>query len=155
MKGLLVAIFISPTAGEIPHEVRTARALAGKGLEGDRYAQGNGTFSKNAGQRDVTLIESEALELFARETDHRLEAASTRRNLLTRGIRLNDLVGQEFVVGRIPMRGLRLCEPCAHLARVTSAPVFPGLIRRGGLYAQILEDGELAVGDVISVSAPA
>jgi MOSC domain-containing protein YiiM len=101
----------------------------------------------------VTLIEIEAIEQFAREYGHALDAAQSRRNLVTRGVRLNDLVGVEFFVGKVPMRGLRLCEPCAHLARLVAAPVLPGLIKRGGLYAQVLQDGVLAVGDPISIIA--
>ena len=92
------------------------------------------------------------LERFVRETGHPMDAALSRRNLLTRGIRLNDLVGREFSVGGIRMLGLRLCEPCTHLARLTGMPVLPGLVHRGGLYAQILEDGELSVGDPIVVN---
>jgi MOSC domain-containing protein YiiM len=151
MTAVLAAIHISPSARNLPLSVQCVRALAGRGLEGDRYALGCGTFSTNPGQRDVSLIEVEALEAFARETGHSLDAARSRRNLLTRGVRLNELVGCDFLIGGVPMRGLRLCEPCSHLARLTSAPVLPGLVHRGGLYAQILQDGELKVGDSISV----
>jgi MOSC domain-containing protein YiiM len=152
MTGVLIAIHISPTAGTLPHAVEHVRVLAGRGIEGDRYGFGCGTFSPNAGQRDVTLIEEEALAQFSHEYQCSLDAAESRRNLLTRGVRLNDLVGREFLVGSIPMRGLRLCEPCTHLARLTSAPVLPGLVHRGGLYAEILKDGELRAGDPISVT---
>ena len=153
MTGVLVAIYVSPSAGTLPHSVQSARTITGRGLDGDRYAAGCGTFSPNSGQRDVTLIEAEALEQFVHDYDHALDAAQCRRNLLTRGVRLNELVGCDFLVGTIPMRGLRLCEPCGHLARLTSAPVLPGLVHRGGLYAQILQDGELRVGDSIVIGA--
>ena len=149
MTAILAAIYISPTASTLPYSVPRVRALAGRGLEGDRYALGCGTFSVNSGQRDVTLIEEEALDHFVRDYGHPLDAAQSRRNLLTRGVRLDKLVDCNFFVGTVPMRGLRLCEPCAHLARLTSAPVLPGLVRRGGLYAQILRDGELKVGESI------
>ncbi len=149
--GTIEGIYITATAAALPEAVARVGAIAGTGLEGDRYALGCGTFSKNGGQRDVTLIEAEELERFVRETGHPLDAALSRRNLLTRGIRLNDLVGREFSVGGIRMLGLRLCEPCTHLARITGMPVLPGLVHRGGLYAQILEDGELSVGDSIVV----
>lgn len=147
--GALLAIYISPSSGVLPVSVQRVRANAKRGLDGDRYANLSGTFSANKGQRDVTLIEAEALEEFARDYGHAMNGAQSRRNLLTRGVRLNELVGCDFVVGGIPMRGLRLCEPCTHLARLTAAPVLPGLVRRGGIYAQILEDGELTVGDSI------
>ena len=103
----------------------------------------------------MTLIEIEALEEFRREYAASVDAAKSRRNLLTRGVRLNELVGCDFLVGGVPMRGLRLCEPCSHLARLTSSPVLPGLVRRGGLYAEILEDGMLVVGDSIVAGAGA
>lgn len=151
MAGELLAIFLCPAATAEPHRVESARVFAGRGIEGDRYTEGRGTFSANAGRRDITLIEEEALEQFAWDYGCKLEASLSRRNLLTRGVRLNDLVGQEFFVGAVAMRGLRLCEPCAHLARLTGLPVLPGLIRRGGLYAEILQDGEVREGDVIGV----
>jgi MOSC domain-containing protein YiiM len=151
MTAILEAIYISPAARTLPHSVETVRAFAGRGLEGDRYALGGGTFSANSGQRDVTLIEAEELDRFVREYGHPFDAAQSRRNLVTRGVRLNELVGRDFLVGTVAMRGLRLCEPCSHLVRLTSAPVLPGLVHRGGLYAQILQDGELAVGDPISI----
>src|SRR4051794_12120595 len=99
MSSILEAIYISPIATELPVSVSRVRALAGRGLEGDRYGWGCGTFSAHAGGRDVTLIEAEALDLFAREYGHPLDAAQSRRNLLTRGVRLNELVGCEFLVG--------------------------------------------------------
>lgn len=154
MKNGLVGIYVSPSPGVLPLPVESVRAMAFRGLEGDRYALGCGTFSANSNPRDVTLIEIEAIELFVREYGHPFDAAQSRRNLVTRGVRLNDLVEVEFVVGRVRLRGLRLCEPCAHLARLVSAPVLPGLVKRGGLYAQVLEDGVLAVGDSITL-APA
>lgn len=149
MIGQLIGIYISPSPGVLPHSVQRIRALAGRGLDGDRYAAGCGTFSGYAGARDVTLIEAEALEQFVSEYEQPLDAAQSRRNLLTRGVRLNELIGCDFLVGGVPMRGLRLCEPCTHLVRLTSTSVLPGLVRRGGLYAQILEDADLTVGDVI------
>ena len=153
MNAILEGIYISPSAGTLPHSVPQVRALAGRGLEGDRYALGCGSFSKKPGPRDVTLIEAEELEQFVRDSGHPLDAAQSRRNLLTRGLRLNELVGRDFFIGGIPLRGVELCEPCTHLARLTSVPVLPGMIHRSGLRAQILRDGELAVGDLITVGS--
>jgi MOSC domain-containing protein YiiM len=154
MNGVLEAIYISPVAGVLPQSVPHARALAGRGLEGDRYASGIGTFSVNKGRRDVTLIEAEALEQFVRDSHHPLAPAQSRRNLITRGVRLNDLVGVDFFVGNVALRGLRLCEPCFHLAQLTAMPVLPGLVHQGGLYAEILEEGALTVGDSIHLNQP-
>lgn len=153
MAGVLEAIYISPAAGVLPHSVSHAQALAGRGLEGDRYASGAGTFSANNGRRDVTLIEAEALEQFLRNFHHPLTPAQSRRNLLTRGVRLNDLVGVDFFVGRVALRGLRLCEPCSHLAQFTAMPVLPGLVHQGGLYAEILQEGALTVGDSVHLDS--
>jgi MOSC domain-containing protein YiiM len=152
MSGVLVAIFVSASAEAAMESIPRVRVLAGRGLAGDRYALREGTFSANAGVRDVTLIEAEALEMFGRDYGQPLDAGESRRNLLCRGVRLNDLVEKEFFVGTIPMRGMRLCEPCSHLARLTTRPVLPGLVHRGGLYAEILQDGELLVGDPIRIS---
>lgn len=152
--GTVVAIYIAAKAEELPHAVERVRALPGRGLDGDRYAAGIGTFSDRKGRRDVSLIESEAIEAFERETRISLSAAESRRNVLTRGVRLNDLVGHEFRVGEVRMHGLRLCEPCTHLVRLTHPQTLRGLVHRGGLYAAILSEGELAVGDPIDGFGP-
>jgi MOSC domain-containing protein YiiM len=149
MRGEVIGIYIAPKAEELPHPVQCARVIPGHGLDGDRYAKGIGTFSNHKGQRDVSLIESEAIEAFARESGISLTAAQIRRNVVTRGVRLNDLVGKEFQVGAIRMRGLRLCEPCTHLVRLTHPATLRGLVHRGGLYAAVLNEGEIAVGDSI------
>lgn len=145
----LLGIYLAAQAVELPRSVERVRAIAGKGLAGDRYAAGIGTFSDRPGKRDVTLIETEALEAYERESGKKLPAAESRRNLLTQGVRLNDLVGREFQVGAVRMRGLRLSEPCTHLARVTHPETLYGLVHRGGLVAEVLNDGELQVGDGI------
>jgi MOSC domain-containing protein YiiM len=146
----LLEIYIATQATELPHAVAHVRALAGRGLEGDRYSTGGGTFSANPGKRDVTLIELEALESYARESGRNISPAEARRNLLTQGVRLNDLVGREFRVGAVRLRGLRLSEPCTHLARLTHPETLKGLVHRAGLVAEILNDGNLQVGDEIS-----
>lgn len=151
----ILAIHVAADAEELPRAVGRVRVLPGRGLEGDRYATGRGTFSDNPKPRDVSLIESEALTAFAEETGVQLSAAESRRNILTKGVRLNELVGHEFSIGQIRLRGLRLCEPCTHLARLTIPEALHGLVHRGGLYASILCEGEIAVGDaIVCASAP-
>ena len=150
--GRLIGIYVAAQAAELPRSVERVWALAGRGLEGDRYAAGIGTFSDRPGKRDVTLIESEALEAYEREGGRKLSAAEARRNLLTHGVCLNDLVGREFQVGAVRLRGLRLSEPCAHLMRLTHPETLRGLVHRGGLVAEVLCNGELAVGDRIKES---
>jgi MOSC domain-containing protein YiiM len=127
-----------------------AEAIAGRGLAGDRYHAGVGTFSKkDHPDREVTLIESEALEALAKDCNITLQPGQARRNLVTRAVPLNHLVGKEFTVGEVLLRGLRLCEPCGHLEKLTANGVEKGLLHRGGLRAQILRGGTLRPGAVI------
>jgi len=146
----LVAIQIAPQAEGRLESVPEVRAIPGKGLEGDRYFRGEGSFSKNpGGGRQVTLIASEMLELLQSEHGITLPASETRRNLVTKGVALNDLVGQVFQVGAVRMKGVRLAEPCNHLERLTRPGVLKGLVHRAGLRADILDEGVLRVGDAI------
>lgn len=129
-------------------------ARPGKGLDGDRYADGTGTFYK-PGRPDieVTLIEIEALEALNRDYGVELAAGDARRNIVTRGVSLNHLVGKRFTVGGATFEGIRLCEPCGHLAKLTSDRVRQGLIHRGGLRARVITEGEIRAGDSIAVVA--
>ena len=97
----------------------------------------------------MTLIESEALDAASREAGLGFLPEDSRRNIITRGVRLNDLVGQEFQVGSVKLRGVELCEPCAHLAQLAGKPILRSLVHRGGLRADILSDGVIHVGDRI------
>ena len=147
-KGKVVAIYITPRGGAPMVEVSTVRAVTGKGLEGDRYADGLGTYSAQPGTgREVTLIEVETIESLAREYDVEMGPAETRRNLVTLGLPLNHLVGREFRVGDVTLRGTRLCEPCNHLETLTLPGVRRGLIHRGGLRAEIINGGVIRAGD--------
>jgi MOSC domain-containing protein YiiM len=143
--GTLEGIFVSPAAGEPARSLHRARALADRGLEGDRHVSGRGTFPSGLPGSALTLIEAEVCESF----DPPLSASEHRRNLLTRGIDLNALVGSEFTIGRLRCRGMRLCEPCTVVDGYATRPVLRALVHRGGLRADVLDDGELAVGDVI------
>ena len=130
--------------------VNETRAIAGKGLEGDRYFKGAGTYSNNPGLgRDVTLIEIEAIEALKRDYGIELVSRDSRRNIATRGVPLNHLVGQEFKVGEATLRGVRLCDPCSHLEKLSAKGVQRGLIHRGGLRAEIVTGGLIRVGDPV------
>lgn len=148
MMGRIDSIHLAPTAEAPMRGVAEARALAGVGLEGDRYAARTGSFSvKPKPGRQITLIEAECIEALERELGMTLAPGETRRNLVTRGVALNHLVGREFTVGDVRLRGHELCEPCGDLARMTGKPrILPGLIHRGGLRAEILEGGVIRVG---------
>lgn len=155
-EGQVVSIHLGPRKGQPLQLVSEAQALAGHGLRGDRYCRREGTFSGKPGpDREITLIEMECLEAFQREHGVELSPADSRRNVATRGVRLNDLVGKQFVVGEVVLQGLRLCEPCSHLAQLTCQAVLPGLVNRAGLRAQILTDGVIHVGASIRPHTPA
>lgn len=148
-KGNVVSIYTAAEAKGHVESVGEAHAVPGRGLEGDRYFNNAGTFSKRLPDYELTLIELEAIEDLKRDFGVELEPGDGRRNIVTRGVSLNDLVGHEFQVGEVRVRGIRLCEPCSHLARLTHKAVLRGLVHRGGLRAQILTDGKIRVGDVV------
>jgi MOSC domain-containing protein YiiM len=149
-EGTIVSLHMAPTGAAAMRSVGEARAVAGRGLEGDRYFNQVGTYSNNPGTgRHVTLIELEAIEALKREYRVDIAPALSRRNIVTRGIALNHLVEQEFLVGEAVLRGMRLCEPCAHLERLSASGTLRGLIHRGGLRADILSGGTIRAGDSI------
>lgn len=136
--------------------VPEVRAVAARGLEGDRYFHRSGTYSRRDGpDRQVTLVEAEALEALARDYGVEIAPGDARRNLVTRDAALNQLVGRTFRVGEVALRGIRLCEPCGHLARLTGADIVPGLVHRAGFRAEILTTGTIRVGDPVeAVESP-
>jgi MOSC domain-containing protein YiiM len=149
-EGEVVSIQVSSEASRTMRSRRRVEAVAGRGLKGDRYYLGTGTYSDRPdASRQVTLIESEAIEALASGYALRLPARDTRRNITTRGVPLNHLVGHEFRVGGARFRGIRLCEPCSHLEQLTGKALRAGLVHRGGLRAEILEGGMIAVGDPV------
>jgi MOSC domain-containing protein YiiM len=151
-EGKVISINIADAAEAPMQSVNEARAVPGRGLEGDRYFNGTGTFSKPSPDRELTLIEAEAVEAMKRELDVDYGLGDSRRNVVTRGAPLNHLVGKEFWIGEVKARGLRLCEPCKHLQKLSHEKVLPGLVHRGGLRAQILSEGTIRVGEPITES---
>jgi len=146
-QGELTAIYITSEATGMMDAVREVEALAGKGLAGDRYAGGLGTWSSSAGPgRQVTLFEAETIEALHRDHDLQIDPALTRRNLLTVGVPLNHLVGREFRVGEVRLRGITLCEPCTHLDKVAGQKLSKLLLHRGGLNAEVVTGGILKPG---------
>ena len=127
-------------------------AIPGKGLVGDRYFDGVGTFSPHPQKPDfeITLIESEKINSFAAESSLPFSAFDARRNIVTEGIDLNALVGKEFLIGVVRLLGIRLCEPCNYLAKITRPETLRGLAHKGGLRAQIMSTGLIRCGDSIS-----
>ena len=150
--GTVESIYIASAAQAPMQQASAAVAIPGVGLEGDRYALKQGTFFKPEPDFELTLIEAEALEALQRDYSVELAAGASRRNLVTRGVALNHLVGREFTIGKVRLRGIRLCEPCEHLQRLTGKPVIKGLRHRGGLRAQILVEGTIHPGDPVTVA---
>jgi MOSC domain-containing protein YiiM len=151
MQGTILEIHIADEPSGPTRPVSEVRAVPERGLEGDRYYNMIGTFSGEEHQHDneVTLIEMENVEAFNSEHGTALTAADTRRNIVTRGVRLNDLKEREFTIGDVRFLGHGLCEPCTHLQKLTDNRVLPGFVGRCGLRAQVLADGVIRVGDVI------
>ena len=152
LAGVVVSLHIAPDAGAEMRAVTEVMAVAGRGIEGDRYFTHTGTYSNHPGTgRHVTLIEVEAIEALAREYDVHLEPRLARRNIVTRGLALNHLVGKAFSIGAVVLRGMRLCEPCLHMEKLAAKGSARGLIHRGGLRAEIAQGGVIRVGDAIKV----
>jgi MOSC domain-containing protein YiiM len=149
----VVSIHVAPGAGQPLTEVQETRAVPGKGLQGDRYFDKKGTYSERPGTgREVTLIEAEAIA--AAKTDYAIELApgSHRRNIVTRGVALNHLVGREFTVGGARLKGTRLCEPCTYLEEKLAIPRSKlSLVHRGGLRCDVVSEGAIKVGDAVKV----
>jgi MOSC domain-containing protein YiiM len=137
--GSVEEIHIAAVESELPTPVEAVDVTA-DGMVGDRYAH----------SRDLTLIEVEALEGLLADTGIELSPAEVRRQVLTRGIRLNGLVGERFTVGEVECVGQELCEPCNHLQGLTYPGVLHGLVHRGGLRADIVRGGRIAVGDAVT-----
>ena len=152
LSGTVEGLAVAPAA-EVPMQlVETAQARAGRGLDGDRYAAGAGTFSPRADSRpgyDLTLIAAETLEELA-AAGTVLDFAGSRRNVLTRGIDLDALIGRTFRIGDVLCEGRRQCEPCAHLDRLSGPGVLRPLIHKGGLRVDVLGDGEIRLGAPIA-----
>ena len=149
--GHIEFIYIAAEAKGPTFAVNIIKAIPGVGLDGDRYATRQGTFYKRLPDYELTLIEAEALEALLKDYSVTLLPGDARRNLVTRGVPLNHLVGRDFKVGDVKIRGIRLCEPCSHLQAMTQLPVIKGLRHRGGLRAQILSEGNIRVGDDVVV----
>ncbi len=148
--GRVVGVYLAEAAGLALRSVQTAVAVAGQGLLGDRYQNGSGEWCYDRRlYDDVTLIATEALDAAGAEHGVHLQAGAARRNLETRGVDLQDLVGRHFQIGGVVLYGNRACEPCLYLDRVTGQPAKAALAGRGGLRATVITGGALHVGDSV------
>jgi hypothetical protein len=145
--GVIELIALAAEAEGPMKAVSAAEAIEGRGLLGDRYERKAGTFSNpKGGGYDLTLVEAEALEALSAKGVE-LSPIEARRNIIVRGIALDDLIGRRFRVGEVECYGQRRCEPCSHLERLTRPGVLRGLVHRGGLRADVLSDGQIRVSD--------
>ena len=141
--GRVEAVYIAAEHGELARAVVSVQAIAGKGLEGNRY------FDEGRPEAELTLIEAEQIEQVAAESGIQIDAASSGRNVLTRGVSLNDLVGKRFRLGELECRGVELCEPCTTFERKTTPGALNAFVHRAGLNAEILVGGVLRPGDPV------
>ena len=143
--GEVAGLLVAPDAERPLSRLETVEAIAGRGLAGDRYEQGRGTFSGGRGY-ELTLVEAEALD------DVDLSWEQARRNVVTRGIALNALVGRRFTIGQVECIGRRLAEPCSHLEKLARPGIIRPLVHRAGLRADILVSGTISVGDRVAAA---
>jgi MOSC domain-containing protein YiiM len=146
--GRVEGIYLASAPAEATFPVERVEAVEGQGLVGDRkYGAGPRTGKPG---RDLTLIEAEAIEGLAEDRGVRIGPGEARRNVVTRGVALNELVGKRFRVGPVECVGVELCEPCTHLESLTKPGVLKGLVHRGGLRADILQGGRIEIGDEVA-----
>lgn len=155
VNGTVDSIYMTPTSGAVLSAVDEAVLEAGRGLVGDRYYLGFGTFSgslKGKPDAEITLIEYEEIARFNQTERTNRSPGAFRRNIVTKGVRLNDLVGRRFRVGAAELEGIRLCEPCGHLAKLVSPRVVKRMVHRAGLRARIVSGATIKPGDVVQVA---
>ena len=154
--GRVLNIFITGAAGEPMQAVNEVRAIAGVGLEGDRYAKGIGSWAErlDRGRRDLTVFPIEGLEEMAADGIS-IEPHEARRNVLTSGIDLPALEGRQFRIGEVICYGIRRCHPCIYLEHLTKPGVLKAYMNRGGLFTEILTNGTIRVGDPVEALDPA
>ncbi len=148
--GRLLHIFISPEKGNEMISANEIEVIADCGLKGDRYESSK---NRKRAADQLTLIEIENIISFTRETGLPLQPYEPRRNLVMRGVKLNELRGKRFRVGHIELEGLELCEPCSKFSKNTYPDVLDFFVHRGGLNARIIQGGTIVLGDEIAVCA--
>ena len=153
--GIVEAIFVAPREAKVMIDQSSAHVVPGRGIEGDRYFEKLGTFSKKSKDgREITFIEAEAIEAVGRDYKIALDALETRRNVLTRGVSLNHRVGKTFEINGVHLQGIELCEPCGYLETLTEKPgLRKALVHRGGLRANVVTEGTIQVGDTIQLKS--
>jgi MOSC domain-containing protein YiiM len=148
--GSVLEIWLSGAAAEQMRRVASVEAVAGRGLAGDRYALGGGTWAEYPDlEKQVTLIDRDDVAAVAAETGSDLTTGDTRRNLVTTGVDLPSLVGRWFIVGDVLLFGMKRCPPCTHLERLTGVRLIRAMVHRGGINAAVFAGGSVAEGSVV------
>jgi MOSC domain-containing protein YiiM len=152
MQGIVEAIYIAAKGGTAMRRVEEVEAVVGGGLRGDRYLEGTGYWS-GTDECQVTLIEAEVLEQITAETEVRVMNGEHRRNIVTRGLRLNELIGKRLAIGSAVLEFERPRPPCSYIQSITQ----PGMTRallgwRGGICVRVIQSGVIRIGDAIEVS---
>ena len=153
MTGKIIAIFVAPTQHADQLEVEAVQLKTGKGIVGDRFFG----LRKTQPGRNLTLIGSEVIEEFNQAYRLSIRVSSPRRNLVTQGISLNQLIGKTFKIGEVLCRGIELCEPCKVMARQFPAGILPqaeiirAFAHKGGIRVEVLTDGVVRTGDKIFI----
>ena len=148
--GKVLSIYVRSKPSGPVIEMGEVRAVPGKGIEGDHYFFGSSP-ERSGADRELTLIESETISAIEEENQITLDPGESRRNIITENVPLNHLVGKEFRVGEVTLKGIRLCEPCSHLRDLTQKEIIKPLVHRGGLRAQIISEGIIQSGDEVSL----
>jgi len=149
--GKVVGIYIAQNQGDQTVSVDRIHVVPGMGIEGDRYFIKRTESEKQSKTgREITLIELEAIDSIRLIDGIQITPQETRRNIITKGIPLNDLVGHIFFIGTIKLRGVRLCEPCQYLANKTDPRILHAMVHRGGLRADLLTEGYIQTNDIIT-----
>ena len=148
--GSVVEIWLAGAAAEPMRRVPLVDAVAGRGLAGDRYALGGGTWAQYPDlEKQVTLVDRDDVAAVAAETGAALTPGDTRRNLVTTGVDLPSLVGRWFLVGEVLLFGVKNCPPCTHLERLTGVRLVKAMVHRGGINAAVFAGGPIAEGAVV------
>ena len=153
MNGKVVDILISEVAGGEMFSLDTAELVPGKGIAGDRYYKSIGTFSEMLLEKkdfEVTLIESEEIELFNNKTGLGYTANDFRRNIITKGIRLSEIIGKEFNIGNVRLKVTRYCEPCAHLSNILGPEIMEYMVHKSGIRTIIVSGGTIEIGSGVN-----
>lgn len=154
MKGTIYEIYVAPTSKDMMVQVPEVRLVPCRGIEGDRYFNELGTFSEMLRGKpfvELTLIEREVVDWFNETLGQSHGYGDFRRSIVTEGINLNDLVDKRFYIGDAEAIGIRLCEPCPHLAETVNPLVLPNLVGKGGLRAQITKGAVVNKGSFVGV----